>query len=550
MTSTLTEALRELLATARRACAESPDARVVGERVKVRAVELLDGTAPTLIAEVVRRGVAHRISLADLQAEEGSAFADVVARYRELCGWSESASPRPGSSSAAPPIEAGGVAEVAILSVKPTAARCRPVGSTATFTLRTTGLHRLVPGEIARTRIRKSWRHAGHPYASGEVAATTLDVARLGLVPLRLEPQGDWDPQEEYWGEEGEPLPSWARAIVARGVRPAFEMEQVIPDADPEDWESDPIIDAAELNESGDHAGARALLMKQLEQDLRCLDAHAHLGNWLLDHWPDDALRHYEAGVRIGELSLPRGFDGLLPWGLTDNRPFLRCLHGYGLALWRLGRAEEASAVFQRMLWLNPSDNQGARILLEQVDAGLTWAAAEAEDAAANAAAFGSAATRGPPRGGEAAVSMRRVPVDLGELAEALEDNALGHDWCLDLETGDVIPVFEDLEDDLLPVPREELEESPRFLNIPPRPSRDGWRDMADFVATVDDRALRQRLADAIEGKGAFGRFKKILQSAPAERDRWFEWEGERLKEEARAWLASEGIEAVPRAKA
>jgi hypothetical protein len=383
MTSTLTEALRELLATARRACAESPDARVVGERVKVRTLELSDGPAPALIAEVVRRGVAHHISVADLQAEAGSALAEVVARYRELCGWSESPSPRPGSSTAAHPIEAGGVAEVAILSVKPTAARCRPVGSTATFTLRTTGLHRLVPGEIARTRIRKSWRHAGHPYASGEVAATTLDVARLGLVPLRLEPQGDWDPQEEYWGEEGEPLPSWARAIVARGVRPAFEMEQVIPDADPEDWESDPIIDAAELNESGDHAGARALLMKQLEQDLRCLDAHAHLGNWLLDHWPDDALRHYEAGVRIGELSLPRGFDGLLPWGLTDNRPFLRCLHGYGLALWRLGRAEEASAAFQRMLWLNPSDNQGARILLEQVDAGLTWAAAEAEDAAA-----------------------------------------------------------------------------------------------------------------------------------------------------------------------
>lgn len=354
MISTLTKALRELLAAARRACGESPEARVVGERVKVRAVELHDGPAPALIAEVVRRGVAHRISLSDLQAEARSALADVVARYRQLCGWSESPSPRPGSAPAAHPIEAGGMADVAILSVKPTAARCRPLGSTATFTLRTTGLHRLVPGEIATTRIRKSWRHAGHPYASGDVEATTLDVARLGLVPLRLEPHGDWDPDEEYWGEEGEPLPSWARAIVARGPRPAFEMEQVIPGADPEDWESDPIIDAAELNESGDHAAARALLMKQLEQDLRCLDAHAHLGSWLMDHWPDDALRHYEAGMRIGELSLPPGFEGVLPWGLTDNRPFLRCLHGRGLALWRLGRAAEAFAVFQRMLWLNP----------------------------------------------------------------------------------------------------------------------------------------------------------------------------------------------------
>jgi hypothetical protein len=43
MASTPTEALRELLTAARRALGESSDARVVGERVKVRTVELLDG---------------------------------------------------------------------------------------------------------------------------------------------------------------------------------------------------------------------------------------------------------------------------------------------------------------------------------------------------------------------------------------------------------------------------------------------------------------------------------------------------------------------------
>jgi len=44
-----------------------------------------------------------------------------------------------------------------------------------------------------------------------------------------------------------------------------------------------------------------------------------------------------------------------------DNRPFLRCLNGFGYALWRLGRIKEAEPVFERMLWLSPSDNQGAR---------------------------------------------------------------------------------------------------------------------------------------------------------------------------------------------
>ena len=47
--------------------------------------------------------------------------------------------------------------------------------------------------------------------------------------------------------------------------------------------------------------------------------------------------------MRIGELSVPASFDGLIVWGRIYDRPFLRCLHGYGLCLWRLGRAVEAS---------------------------------------------------------------------------------------------------------------------------------------------------------------------------------------------------------------
>ena len=77
--------------------------------------------------------------------------------------------------------------------------------------------------------------------------------------------------------------------------------------------------------------------------------------------------------MRIGELSLGAGFDGVLPWGWIDNRPFLRCMHGYGLCLWRLGRTSEAAAVFERMLWLNPSDNQGERFNLHWIRTGRAW---------------------------------------------------------------------------------------------------------------------------------------------------------------------------------
>jgi hypothetical protein len=37
------------------------------------------------------------------------------------------------------------------------------------------------------------------------------------LVPLKLLAKGDWDPAEEYWGEQGEPIEAWAKPIIKRG---------------------------------------------------------------------------------------------------------------------------------------------------------------------------------------------------------------------------------------------------------------------------------------------------------------------------------------------
>jgi tetratricopeptide (TPR) repeat protein len=194
-----------------------------------------------------------------------------------------------------------------------------------------------------------------------------------GLVPLKLHPKGDWDPAEEYCGEAGDPIEAWAEPIIKRGPRPMSEMEQILPGADPEDFDSDPILEANELKDRGQIARAKKLLEKLLIKDVRCLDAHAHLGNLAFDKDVRTALDHYQRGVLIGELSLGESFEGLLSWGMIDNRPFLRCLSGYGLCLWRLKRFEEAEAVFERLLWMSPSDNLGIRFLLPQVKAREPW---------------------------------------------------------------------------------------------------------------------------------------------------------------------------------
>lgn len=348
------------------------DAHVVGIPVQVVELRREGNDKRGLVAVCERRGDRHLVSLADVVFAEASPEARLSLLYRRTLGLEPHR-----SLENARPHKASGLAldaplELVVLAVKSTSIRARVLGSGRELTLRTP-VRDEVPGEIATVQATKQWTYAGHPYLSGNVLGSRLDVARLGLVPLALRAGGEWRPDEEYWAEEGDPPPSWAKALIKRGPRPAFEMEQVLPGADPEAWDSDPIIESNELKAAGRIGDALATLHALLARDLRCLDAHAHLGNAAFDHQPALALRHYRVGVAIGELSLGVGFDGVLPWGMVDNRPWLRCLHGLGLCLWRLGHRREAAEVFTRMLWLNPGDNQGARFNLEGVEGGRDW---------------------------------------------------------------------------------------------------------------------------------------------------------------------------------
>jgi tetratricopeptide (TPR) repeat protein len=357
------------------------DGFVIGEPVSVIAVSY-DGNERRGLTARCRRedGSEHVMAASDVVLPQASPGARYIAAYRRWLNLDpypvETRKPsRRGRRHkvASDEIDLSKPVELVTLSVKERAARCRLLGSDRIITLRTSRLWELVPGMITMVTPRKQWRYGGHPYLSGEIRSTRIDVKALNLAPLGLEDMGMWDPREEYWGEEDEPIEEWAKPIIAHGPRPMFEMEQVLPGEDPDDPFNDPIIRSNDLKDAGEQAEAIEVLMELCEADLRCLDAHSHLGNSVFDHHPEDAIRHYEVGLHIGELSLGGDFTGVLPWGLVDNRPFLRCMHGYGLCLWRLGRFDEAEQTFQRMLWLNPPDNQGVRFLIDEVKAKTAW---------------------------------------------------------------------------------------------------------------------------------------------------------------------------------
>jgi hypothetical protein len=119
----------------------------------------------------------------------------------------------------------------------------------------------LIPGEVVTVQPRKQWSYGGNPYLSGDIVWTRLDVPALGLTPLRLEDMGMWNPDEHYWGKEGEPLQEWEKEIIARGSRPSFEMQQVLPGWDSDDPFSDPISQFNDLRDAGKHQEALRMLM-------------------------------------------------------------------------------------------------------------------------------------------------------------------------------------------------------------------------------------------------------------------------------------------------
>lgn len=291
-------------------------------------------------------------------------------------------------------LEPGARIDLIALSVQRNNVLTRPVGREMHVVFRPRShIWEIAEGQLLTVLVERAWVFGHTQYLSGGVVDRRLDVKAWGLPALHLRRWGEWDPEdwangwEERWPGS---VPPWKasslapevrtlyRKIIAAGRRPIYEMEQVLPGSDPDDPFTDPILDAIDARDAGDWDGAHELLQNCLRQDLRCIDAHAHLGNFRLNYTTSEfgvkeAERHYRVGVAVGDEALGPDFRGLLPAGHVDNRPFFRSLHGLGLCRWRLGDFDEARRIFSRLLWLDPDDRMGATWLLDQVERGEAW---------------------------------------------------------------------------------------------------------------------------------------------------------------------------------
>ena len=174
---------------------------------------------------------------------------------------------------------------------------------------------------------------------------------------------------------------------------------------------------------------------------------------------------------------------------------------------------------------------------------------------------------------------MKTLRIDLSELAQALANTSYDLRYYLDREAGDIVLVSDEIwtamarildqidESDkareaerfqaqlqaaagpewekplILAAYTVKSDRSRRFVAIPQADSRTGYADMKDFIETINNQRLQDRLWSAIRGKGAFGRFENMLVAYPGERERWTTAREQRERLRAVDWLAVQGIE-------
>ena len=135
-------------------------------------------------------------------------------------------------------------------------------------------------------------------------------------------------------------------------------------------------------------------------------------------------------------------------------------------------------------------------------------------------------------------------PIELDMLEAAMEDSDLSNRYYLNLVTGKVVFFSDDLgltdEDERL---SEEIDESDDYVAVDRIPSHEAYQWMVDFVDEMvapSDENAAEKLSIALEGKGAFRRFKDTLYRVDEKwQQSWYQFRDKQLKDAVEEWLKS-----------
>ncbi len=143
---------------------------------------------------------------------------------------------------------------------------------------------------------------------------------------------------------------------------------------------------------------------------------------------------------------------------------------------------------------------------------------------------------------------MKRVRIDFGALALALEEPEGKTENFLDTQTGEIIKTRYALRwDEEIQQTRARVsaDQTGRYVAVPHLDPRDQLRDMAVFARAMPNAHLHRALTHVLQGRRPFDEFKEVLQNYPQERAQWYQFKDERMRARITRWLNAAGIEAM-----
>ena len=134
------------------------------------------------------------------------------------------------------------------------------------------------------------------------------------------------------------------------------------------------------------------------------------------------------------------------------------------------------------------------------------------------------------------------MKVKLRDIIEAMEMANESARSFLDIQTGAIETLFDD------PVDDEEQEEISKrldehgFVRLPEQYDIHEYDIMEEFVGQLQNPMIQERLADAINGRGAFQRFKRGIRQYGVEQD-WYDFREAAFLKIAREWCVENEME-------
>ena len=135
---------------------------------------------------------------------------------------------------------------------------------------------------------------------------------------------------------------------------------------------------------------------------------------------------------------------------------------------------------------------------------------------------------------------MRELNIDWAALHSAFQMNMPEVRCFLSMEDGRVLKLPPG--DPALATVRADPQ---RYMAIDAIPSRIQYQWLDEFIKAIEDENIRARMEAAINGKGAFRRFKDILLTLPDERRRWFEYRDQMMRQRILDWVREQSILAL-----